>query len=216
MYIFEPEQDAVFRQQVAQAKLKIPAIIADLKGKLHQLKDIADAANPRVPLKYTYMVWKKLDELKVMLAENTQKLAALNEKLKILHAQETKTATPNPTRPNRQALRIKPNGSGFSPSELRKMQFDLLDLLGQGELGAFLGDLEKSMLAIALIGDAGAGKSYFSLRLSKLFVDIGLSVCYFYLEEGVNLLTSDKLDNVGIHDGEAFEVVGKGGLTEIK
>lgn len=216
VYIFEPEEDAAFRQHVAQAKLKIPAIIADLKEKLQRLKDIADAANPRLPLKYTYMIWKKLDELKAMLAENTQKLAVLNENLKTLHAQETKAATSNTARPNPQPLRIKPKGTGFSPSELRKMQFDLLDLAGQGELGAFLGDLEKSMLAIALIGDAGAGKSYFSFRLSKLFLDIGLSVCYFSLEEGVNRLTSEKLDNVAIQDDEAFEVVGKGGLTEIK
>jgi hypothetical protein len=33
---------------------------------------------------------------------------------------------------------------------------------------------------------------------------------------GGNRLTSEKLNNVGILDGEAFEVVGKGGLAEIK
>jgi hypothetical protein len=65
------------------------------------------------------------------------------------------------------------------------------------------------------IGDGWTDNSYFSFRLSKLFLDIGLSDCYFSLE-GVNRLKSEKLGNVGIQDGEAFEVVGKGGLTEIK
>lgn len=55
----------------------------------------------------------------------------------------------------------------------------------QGALGAFVGRLDRKMVAIGLTGDSGSGKSTFSLRLALRFARHGFSVKYFSLEEGL-------------------------------
>ena len=54
----------------------------------------------------------------------------------------------------------------------------------KGDLGNFLGDLEKYKLAISIEGDQGAGKTQLAFQLADGFVDIGYSVGMFQLEIG--------------------------------
>ena len=69
-----------------------------------------------------------------------------------------------------------------------------LDQLGQatntfklkGDIGEFLGDLERFELAILLKGDPGAGKSRLSYRFANAFADIGYKVAYNTYEMGKN------------------------------
>lgn len=55
----------------------------------------------------------------------------------------------------------------------------------EGELGAFLGEMDRHMVAIGLTGCSGGGKSTFSLTLAGLFARQGLTVKYFSIEEGL-------------------------------
>jgi hypothetical protein len=84
----------------------------------------------------------------------------------------------------------------YSAQEVLKMKFDTFTI--SSELGEFLGNLDRNMLAFALTGDAGAGKSYFSYQLTKLFVDNNFRVAYFSFEEGLGQITKDKFIQYGI------------------
>ena len=64
------------------------------------------------------------------------------------------------------------------------MNFDGVQV--KGEIGRFLGTMERNKCAIALTGDSGAGKSYFSYELANAFIGNQLSVGYFTLESGFN------------------------------
>lgn len=100
----------------------------------------------------------------------------------------------------------KRKGREFNASQIRSMDFSSYRI--PGELGSFLGELDDNKIAIALTGDTGAGKSYFSFELAKLFVDFGKSVKYFSLEEGIAKITKNKLDQFGIDRGIVFTDTG--------
>lgn len=72
----------------------------------------------------------------------------------------------------------------FSGKEISNLNFEGVQI--DGEIGKFLGFLERNKCAIALTGDSGAGKSHFSYSLADGFLDIKLSVGYFTLESGFN------------------------------
>jgi len=74
------------------------------------------------------------------------------------------------------------NLRGYTASELEGMKFETIDL--NGELGKFIGKLQREKCAIALTGDSGAGKSTFSFKIAKAFLEKSLSVAYFSLEAG--------------------------------
>jgi len=96
-------------------------------------------------------------------------------------------------------------------NQVRNMSFDTYAL--SGELGRFLGNIDKNMVALALTGDSGAGKSYFSYELAKLFLDSGKTVKYFSLEEGIGKLTSNKLEHYGI--GNELKITAHASLEDI-
>lgn len=54
----------------------------------------------------------------------------------------------------------------------------------QGDLGRFLGDLERFELAITIEGDQGGGKTRFAYQLADAFSDLGDEVAIFSLEIG--------------------------------
>jgi hypothetical protein len=84
----------------------------------------------------------------------------------------------------------------------------------QGELGRFLGELDDNMVAFALTGDSGAGKSYFSFALAKLLLLSGKSVKYFSLEEGIGKLTQEKLLHYDI--GNELKITASGSLDNVE
>lgn len=109
------------------------------------------------------------------------------------------------------AMKASKEGVELTGAEVRQMKFSTFSLSGQ--LGKFLGQLDRNMVAFALTGNSGAGKSYFSYELAKLFLDNHLKVKYYSLEEGVGQLTKDKLNEYGI--GKELKVTAFATLDKI-
>jgi hypothetical protein len=67
-----------------------------------------------------------------------------------------------------------------------------------GEIGIFIGDVERLNYAIALRGDKGAGKTRFLYQLKNAFASKGLRVASFSLEidKGSELVTRMKEDYI--------------------
>ena len=72
--------------------------------------------------------------------------------------------------------------SGFTPINEIKAAQDTFRL--KGDLGRFLGNLERYKLAITLEGDQGAGKTQFAFQLADGFADLGMTIGYYALEIG--------------------------------
>ena len=56
----------------------------------------------------------------------------------------------------------------------------------KGDLGRFLGNLERYKLAITLEGDQGSGKTQFAFQLADGFADLGMKIGFYSLEIGAN------------------------------
>ncbi|MEM7036169.1 MAG: hypothetical protein AAF570_04245 [Bacteroidota bacterium] len=219
---FEIDQELSLEYSIQDKRRLIPGKIAELKERWAEMKKgavgtLSKVEKPKGLLDglgfYRFLSKEKLEK---KLGENAKRIEELVEELKAVPEVEAvvEGARKPQVRPKPKAKRKR--GGGFAPSELRNMEFDTIDLPGEGELGTFLGDLEKNILAIALIGDPTAGKSTFSYRLAKVFLNTGRSVKYFALEEGVGRLASEKLIRADIADDDPFEIVGEGGLAEIR
>ena len=89
---------------------------------------------------------------------------------------------PSQPTPHKKKTPIARKGT-VSGAELLNTEFETFTL--PNELGRFLGNLERYMLAISLTGDKGAGKTHFSFELAGLFLKAGYSVKYFSLELGI-------------------------------
>jgi hypothetical protein len=109
--------------------------------------------------------------------------------------------------------KIKSSDNSIGAGDLQHINFQTFRLLG--ELGAFLGELDRNKTCFALTGDSGAGKSYFSFEIAKLFIlEMGFSIKYFSLEEGVGKLTQEKVAAYGL--GNELNIVGKGSLENVR
>lgn len=97
-------------------------------------------------------------------------------------------------------------------ADVRNMSFMCLQL--SGELGRFLGELDRNMVAFALTGDAGAGKSYFSFEIARTLLDNHLKVKYYSLEEGIGALTQKKLSRYGI--GNELKITDSATLEDVQ
>ena len=144
--------------------------------------------------------------------EYKDKISQLENQIKELEQKEIKLELPEPpkevqeedgesiqnlSRKDKKArieamIKSKMDSQQMDGSQIRNTDFSAYTL--SGELGEFLGNLDDNMIAIALTGDSGAGKSYFSYQLAKLFLDNGKRVRYYSLEEGIGNLTKEKLD----------------------
>ena len=105
------------------------------------------------------------------------------------------------------------NLRGYTASELEEMKFETLEL--RGELGKFIGKLQRERCAIALTGDSGAGKSTFSFKIAKAFLEKSLSVAYFSLEAGFTESMQElvrKLDISKYH----FKAFAEGRLQQVR
>jgi DNA replication protein DnaC len=70
------------------------------------------------------------------------------------------------------------------------------------------------MTSFALTGNSGAGKSYFSFELAKVFIDNGFKAKYFALEEGLGKLTQNKVRFYGLDNN--ITITGKGSLRDVR
>ena len=69
------------------------------------------------------------------------------------------------------------------------------------------------MLAFALTGDSGAGKSHFSYRLAKLFLDADFKVKYYSLEMGLSGSVKNLIEK---YECQEISIVGKADIKVIK
>ena len=107
----------------------------------------------------------------------------------------------------------KVNGSkGVKVSELLKMRFNTFTL--SGNIGKFLGELERYKLAIGLSGDPGTGKSYFSVSLAKTFSSKDLTVAYYSLEMGIGRKLQNAMEHYDV-DG-MVDVFDNPSLEDVK
>ncbi len=102
---------------------------------------------------------------------------------------------------------------GYSGSQILAMKFEEVEF--PGELGKFLGKLQRDRCAIALTGDAGVGKSTFSFHLAKLFLRSNLRVAYFALETSLSKKTQKMIAHHGL-DKDNFKAFGDGKLADIR
>lgn len=102
---------------------------------------------------------------------------------------------------------------GYSGSQILEMKFEEVQL--SGELGKFLGKLQRDRCAIALTGDAGVGKSTFSFHIAKLFLKQKMSIAYFALETSLSKRTQEMIAHHGL-DKYNFKAFGEGKLTDVR
>lgn len=174
--------------------------------------------------------WEEvLKEDKFFMKELYQKLIVIRKKLKKQHTEilsyiekikELKKQQLIPVKdmgikkPIQQINPIGNNGvkNSVGGAELLNMTFNTFTL--DGELGRFLGELDRNRTAFALTGDSGAGKSYFSFELAKVFIDASFKAKYFALEEGLGKLTQNKVRFYGL--GNDITITGKGTLRDVR
>jgi hypothetical protein len=170
-----------------------------------------------------------LNEDNIFLKELYQKLMAIREKLKKLRKtilvgiekikalEKQKLMVVKSVLPQKiqRSTPVRNNGNvknGVGGADLQNMTFNTFVL--DSELGRFLGELDKNKTAFALTGDSGAGKSYFSFELAKVFIDNGFCAKYFALEEGLGKLTQNK---VRFYDlGNDITITGNGTLRDVR
>lgn len=153
---------------------------------------------------------KKINE-SIPLSNNYIKLINQNND-RIKHL-ETLKFNPTPLNKPAEIKEVSKTKKGaIGGADLLNIKFETFRL--EGELGRFLGELDRNMTSFALTGDSGAGKSYFSFELAKLFIDYGFKCKYFSLEEGLGKLTQQKLFKYNI--GNELTLSGKATLSEIR
>ncbi len=174
----------------------------DLKNKLHALEDQRKGKVPHPRLeKFEQELeeqYEKLDELETVDPENLAPTG--NERFTYNNAQQVNKSSANMLQ-------------GYSGLEILGMQFDSLEL--DGELGKFLGQLEREKCAIALTGNSGAGKSYFSFELAAAFRKVNQKVAYFSLESGFNQKFKELIRKYQLGDNR-FKAFDEGGLEEVR
>ncbi len=118
-----------------------------------------------------------------------------------------------PTSPTRINKNKSSNLDEIGAGDLQEMIFETFTL--SGELGAFLGHLDRNKTCFALTGDSGAGKSHFSFEIANLFItDQGFRVKYFSLEEGVGRLTQEKVAKYSF--GNELSLAAKGTIEDVR
>lgn len=181
----------------------IQAANEKLQKKINRLKKALDEDKvTKLQSEAEYKISKSEGEIK----EFDQELIELNEidleRLPIIISNKTIST---------KSKRIS-SAQGFSGKEIADMKFDGIQI--KGEIGRFLGTMERNKCAIALTGDSGAGKSYFSYELANAFISNKLSVGYFTLESGFNNKFKEFASN---HSGDfLFKGFEEGKLQDVR
>lgn len=119
----------------------------------------------------------------------------------------------NPKKQETKNSKIKQQAKGVSGEQVLKMKFNNIELAGA--LGEFLGLIQRNKCAIALTGDSGAGKTTFSFKLAKSFIDASQKVGYFSLESGITETTQEIIEELNLTSSK-FEVFGEGDLEDVR
>lgn len=165
--------------------------------------------------------YQQLKSINQKIEKFRKKIESLNQKIKVLEHQKSipvktieikKQNQPNQTTPVQRNNTHQKSNNAVGGAELLNMTFTTFQL--DGELGRFLGELDRNMTAFALTGDSGAGKSYFSFELAKAFIDHNFKAKYFALEEGLGKLTQNKVRYYNLDNN--LTITGNGTLREVR
>lgn len=108
------------------------------------------------------------------------------------------------------------DADGFvSAKDIKHINFSDRIVLS-GDLGVFVGALEKNKCAITLTGKQGSGKTYFSFDLISKFIQINYKVAYFSCEEGITQLTKEKIEYYNLQNEDNFKIAEEANLDMIK
>lgn len=202
---------------------------------------IAMSRNEKATLENEIEAWKlKQREISPAIDREMDMIRVLNKRL--MRLDELRYEKPKEPVPQIQQVQqhqqVRPQQNGhtpFIPQQLRPQQPDMNrkkpkgdigaeDLMNMvfntftlpGELGRFLGELDRNMTSFALTGDSGAGKSFFSYEIVKLFLDNGFTAKYFSLEEGIGALTQKKIERYDIGNELRFHPDASASLKEVR
>lgn len=165
--------------------------------------------------------YQQLKSINQKIEKFREKIESLNQKIKALEHQKSvpvktieikKQNQPTQTTPLQRNNTHQKNNNAVGGAELLNMTFTTFQL--DGELGRFLGELDRNMTAFALTGDSGAGKSYFSFELAKAFINHNFKAKYFALEEGLGKLTQNKVRYYNLDNN--LTITGNGTLREVR
>jgi DNA replication protein DnaC len=114
------------------------------------------------------------------------------------------------------ALSLMKDENGFvKAKDVQNINFaDRIQL--SGDLGVFLGLLERDKCAITLSGEPGSGKTYLCFDIMSKFVKANLKVCYFSLEEGITHLTQTKLERYNLMNEINLEINESASIEDVK
>lgn len=84
-----------------------------------------------------------------------------------------------------------------------------------GALGDFIGLLEMDKCAITLTGRPGSGKTYLCFDIISKFIELDFSVAYFSIEEGITILTLQKIEKYKLQNSERFKINDQATLQDI-
>jgi nucleoside-triphosphatase THEP1 len=114
------------------------------------------------------------------------------------------------------ALSLMKDENGFvKAKDVQNINFaDRIQL--SGDLGVFLGLLERDKCAITLSGEPGSGKTYLCFDVMSKFVKANLKVCYFSLEEGITHLTQMKLERYNLVNEINLEINESASIEDVK
>jgi len=114
------------------------------------------------------------------------------------------------------ALSLMKDENGFvKAKDVQNINFaDRIQL--SGDLGEFLGLLERDKCAITLSGEPGSGKTYLCFDIMSKFVKANLKVCYFSLEEGITHLTQTKLERYNLLNEVNLEINESANIDDVK
>lgn len=209
-------------KQVLKAKRMEEKEIPSIKDKIEELyQKISRMKRKLIRLHADLEMWKdrmdttkkNIDKYQDDYENNLLKIEVIINHLNNPNPIRNITPLHKPVLPKRIVEKSASSNNSIGAGDLQDMHFNTFRLSGQ--LGAFLGELDRNKTSIALTGDSGAGKTWLSFEIVKLFIaEMGLRIKYFSLEEGVGKLTQDKVAAFGL--GNELNLAGTGSLEDVR
>jgi archaellum biogenesis ATPase FlaH len=179
-------------------KLKQQQIL-ELKTCENRIKEIDKELNVFIP---SYFISFKIEVKNTWIEEQKIKCKQLEESIAKSKAIK--------------ALSLMKDENGFvKAKDVQNINFaDRINL--SGDLGVFLGQIERDKCAITLSGEPGSGKTYLCFDLMSKFVKANFKVCYFSLEEGITQLTQMKLERYNLLNAVNLEISESANIDDVK
>lgn len=156
--------------------------------------------------------WKQLQrqqtDAKEQLVQLEGQVRKYQRELKKIQQKNTKGVKQNLKKDNSRGRLTE----GIGAADFLKLKIETFQL--KGKLGKFLGKLERQMLAIALVGDPGAGKSTMVVALTQLFHLSNFKVIFYSLELGKSKPLQDMIKRYPFDNRVRIE--GSGNIDDVR